>query len=268
MIITIAMIETKIEFLTDLHCHLLPGMDDGAKDIETSVQLLKIEYDSGVRQITFTSHFDCEKMNLDLFLKNRERAFNSVKKEINDKYPEWKDLKLSLGAEVKYSPNLLNLPLDSLCIENTNYLLLELSFHMLPTYFESITRQIIMMGIIPIVAHVERYNYIIDNPTILCDWIDEGMLIQMNAESFLRKNRDSKLCFNLVKWNLVHVIASDAHSIHRRPVNLQEGLESIRIRLGDKVVNNLISNANCVFIGDYPKQYEMYCPRKILGRWR
>lgn len=254
--------------LTDIHCHLLPGIDDGARNIEISLQLLEAEYNSGVRQIVFTTHFDCEKTDLDLFLDKRKRAFDSVLETIKREHPEWDDLQLGLGAEVKYSPNLPELPLEQLCLGQTRFLLLELPFHMFPAYFESTIRQIIMSGITPILAHIERYSYVLSDPPVLCDWIDEGVLMQMNAETFLQKDKDTKLCLNLVKWNLVHVIASDAHSLHRRPVNLKEGLAVIEEKLGNQIKETLIQNSNHIFMDEDPEESEMYCPRKIFGRWR
>lgn len=254
--------------LTDLHCHLLPKMDDGARDVENSLKLIEAAYESGIKQIMLTSHFDCEKSGIQNYVEKREKALNEVSECLLKKHPDWTDLRLKLGAEVNYSPSLVQYDLKPLCMEGTAYLLMELPSDNLPAYFDSTIQKMIMRGIIPIIAHVERYRYIIQNPVMLCDWIDDGIIIQMNAESFLKKNKNLNLYFNLVKWNLVHVIASDAHSLHRRPVNLNDGLEAINKKLGAQCWERLIENSNLIFNNHSLGQLEMYCPRKVLGRWR
>lgn len=258
----------KTHALTDLHCHLLPEMDDGARDVENSLKLIETAYESGIKQIMLTSHFDCEKGEIQDYVDKRKSALNKVGECLFIKHPDWKDLRLKLGAEVNYSPSLVQYDLKPLCMEGTTYLLMELPGDNLPAYFDSTIQKMIMRGVTPIIAHVERYRYIMQNPLILCDWIDDGIIIQMNAESFLKKNKNLNLHFNLVKWNLVHIIASDAHSLHRRPVNLKDGLNSIKKKLGPEYKERVIENSNLIFNNHNLEQLEMYCPRKILGRWR
>ena len=253
--------------LTDLHCHLLPGLDDGAQDAAASIELLKLEYDSGIRQIALTSHFDCEAMAVPDFLKLRQESYLQMKQAMDGSNYAWNDLRLKLGAEVRFSPNLCDIKPEKLCIQDTPFMLLELPTEFMPSYFIETIYRLQARGITPIIAHVERYSYVMKDLPILCDWVDQGIYIQINARSILNNGSMANLCLNLLKWNLCHVVASDAHSIYKRPPNLNAGLNAVSNRLGQSTANHLLQNADFIFNGEDLIAKEMHYPRKILGRW-
>lgn len=255
-------------FLTDLHSHLLPGIDDGAKDASESVKLLKLEYDSGVRQIALTSHFDCEKISLSDFLVSRRASCLQMQQAVADSGYEWSGLTLKTGAEVFFSPNLCSVEPEELCIQGTPFLLLELPTEMMPAYFSETIYRLQACGITPVIAHVERYFYVMNDLPILCDWIDQGMYIQINAGTILNGGSLAKLCLKLIKWNMCHVLASDVHSVNRRPPDLSEGLHAVSARLGQSAADRLLHNADLMFNGREPIIKEMHYPRKFLKRWR
>ena len=274
MIITTAMtnnlpIETIEDHarMTDLHCHLLPGLDDGAQDAAASIELLKLEYDSGIRQIALTSHFDGEKISISDFLKLRQASYIKMKQAMANSGYTWNDLNLKLGAEVLFSPNLCAIEPEKLCIQDTPFMLLELPTEIMPSYFKETIYQLQARGITPIIAHIERYSYVMKDLPILCDWVDQGIYIQINARTILNNGSQAKLCLNLLKWNLCHVVASDAHSVHKRPPNLNAGLDAVSNRLGQSTANQLIRDADLIFNGNDPIAKKMHYPKKILGRW-
>lgn len=254
--------------LTDLHCHLLPGIDDGSKSLETTCQLFRFEYNSGVRQIALTSHFNCENQSLDDFLERRRNSWEQVKEAMSGDEFFANDLRVKLGAEVYYSPNLREVNVRELCIEGTNVLLLELPVDRMPLYLKETLYHIQAYGITLMIAHIERYAYIMKDLPVLCDWIDQGIYTQINAASLLRKDREAKLCLNLLKWNLAHVVSSDAHSLHHRPPNLAEGMGYVSQRLGEDTKERLTQNACNLFDGIMPEIQAMHCPRRFLGGWR
>ena len=92
--------------MTDLHCHILPGMDDGAKDTAVSLELLRREYEDGVRNIAFTSHFNSERTTVEAFTEKRQAAFEQLTAALEGQ-PMQFDFKL--GAEVFFSPGLCEL---------------------------------------------------------------------------------------------------------------------------------------------------------------
>ena len=108
--------------MTDLHCHILPGMDDGAKDTAVSLELLRREYEDGVRNIAFTSHFNSERTTVEAFTVKRQAAFEQLTAALEGQ-PMQFDFKL--GAEVFFSPGLCELDTRALCMGDTAYLLLE-----------------------------------------------------------------------------------------------------------------------------------------------
>ena len=108
--------------MTDLHCHILPGIDDGAKDTAVSLELLRREYEDGVRNIAFTSHFNSERTTVEAFTAKRQAAFEQLTAALEGQ-PMQFDFKL--GAEVFFSPGLCELDTRALCMGDTAYLLLE-----------------------------------------------------------------------------------------------------------------------------------------------
>jgi protein-tyrosine phosphatase len=147
-------------------------------------------------------------------------------------------------------------------------MLIELDFNQRPCLFEETIYKLQLQGIIPILAHVERYGYIMENLQVLYDWTVAGGYAQVNAESIISGGKTEKRIAKLAEWNLVHLIASDAHSLHHRPPNLRQGIDAFRSRHGDEKANTLVNNAKAVFHGEYIDTTDAYCPKKILGKWR
>lgn len=199
--------------MTDLHSHILPGIDDGAKDVETSVKLLKIEQEQGVKTIVFTPHYYGKTRSPEEFLQARTQAYESIKTQIPD------GIDVRLGAEVYFSGSRIPYAqsLQPLAIEGTDYILLEFPCtrgwgKYLLKYLE---RFIDETGLTPIIAHVERYEEIRRKPKLLTELIHLGCLLQVNVSAFLHKE-DKKFAFAMLKKGYVHCLASDAHNLDSR----------------------------------------------------
>ena len=106
--------------MTDLHCHILPNIDDGAKDVSISLRLLEKEYADGVRNIAFTSHFNSEWTTPDAFLQKRAAAYETLTAALPTG-PEAMQFRFKLGCEVYFSPKLCELDAKALCIGDTSY---------------------------------------------------------------------------------------------------------------------------------------------------
>lgn len=254
--------------MTDLHCHILPGVDDGPDNLRESLLLLQSTYESGVKNIVFTCHFNCEEMSITDFLERRNASFARLQKAVACCSQLSGNMHFKLGAEVRYSPNLKDYDLRPLCFTNTDYLLLELPSDHMVYYFDNIIFEMRIQGIIPLMAHIERYLYVMDHLPTLYHWVQKGLLIQVNAGTLLEKTKTSKLLLKLIQWKLVHVLSSDAHSLDKRPQNLAKGLSVVRSRLGHAEAERLIFNGESIFNGSALLPENIYCPRKILGRWR
>ena len=177
--------------MTDLHCHILPGMDDGAKDTAVSLELLRREYEDGVRNIAFTSHFNSERTTVEAFTEKRQTAFEQLTAALEGQ-PMQFDFKL--GAEVFFSPGLCELDTRALCMGDTAYLLLEFPTTHKPHFIRQTLYNLQQQGIVPLIAHIERYPYVLEDPTLLYDWVAAGAYAQINVGALLEPKLCKKLC--------------------------------------------------------------------------
>ena len=147
--------------MTDLHCHILPGIDDGAKDVSVSLELLRKEYEDGVRNIAFTSHFNSERTTVEAFLEKRAAAYARLTEALKE---EPMDFRFKLGSEVYFSPNLCELDAKALCMGDTAYMLIEFPTTHKPHFIKQTLYALQEQGILPLIAHIERYPYVLDDP--------------------------------------------------------------------------------------------------------
>lgn len=198
--------------MTDLHTHILPGIDDGAKNLEETRELLKLQKANGVERVVLTPHFYCERMDLGDFISKRDNAYHATL-EILDAatMPQIKP-----GAEVRYSPALLGLDLTNLTLGASSYLLLELPGQHYPAHLDQVVMNLSMMGITPILAHLERYKYFRDQPELLFKLIQEGALGQVSVLSLFDKATKS-FALACLRNSLAQIVASDAHNTTLRP---------------------------------------------------
>lgn len=246
--------------LVDLHCHILPGIDDGAKNIEMSMQLLDQELDSDAAGICFTPHFYYERTSIEEFTANRHKAFVELVEQVKlHKIP----LALKAGAEVYFTPALPSLDLKKLAFSGTNYILIELptSFH--PSGIEDVLYDVMQQGFVPILAHVERYPYVTENPTLLYDWVSNGALAQINASGLIRKGHTAKILQKYIDWRLVHLICTDAHHPEKRPAHLKAAFDTLSPRTQKRYQKNAVR----VFLGKDIDYEEPIKPRYRFGHW-
>jgi protein-tyrosine phosphatase len=152
---------------------------------------------------------------------------------------------------------------EELCLEGTKVLLLELPVLQKPAFLREVLTALVQKGITPLIAHVERYQYVAQDPRILADWMELGALIQVNAQSVL----DGGLARKMVRWGLCHVIASDAHSLEHRPANLPPALELIAKCMGRMKAQELEQNAAALYDGMMIPTGPIRTPKRVLGLW-
>ena len=224
--------------MTDLHCHILPGMDDGAKDTAVSLELLRREYEDGVRNIAFTSHFNSERTTVEAFTEKRQTAFEQLTAALEGQ-PMQFDFKL--GAEVFFSPGLCELDTRALCMGDTAYLLLEFPTTHKPHFIQQTLYNLQQQGIVPLIAHIERYPYVLEDPTLLYDWVAAGAYAQINVGALLEPKLCKKLC-KFIQWGLVHVISTDTHSPDKRPPHMAQGVQQLEKLLGKETAARIVRN--------------------------
>lgn len=197
----------------DVHTHILPNMDDGSTSIEESLVMIDMLKQNNVNTVIATSHYYPYEQSIESFINKRNNSF----KKLKDKYNEFN---IILGSETFLNSNLLEYNnIDNLCIEGTNYILIELPcFSKLDNDIFNMIQTIINdYQIIPIIAHIERYKPLkIKHVNQL---INMGCLIQVNASSFFDKN--SRKVKKLAKKGLIDFIGSDCHNSDSRKPNIE-----------------------------------------------
>ncbi len=205
---------------TDLHTHILPSVDDGAQNVEAALELLRLEKQSGVERVVLTPHFYPQTEDLGDFLARREQSYDAL-------MSQWEEStmpQLQLGAEVHYSPALVDMELERLTLGIGNYLLLELPGNKIPAYTEQVVTQIRRKGITPILAHVERCAYFRSQPELLLRFIQTGALGQISAKA-LQDKKDRGFGESCIQNGLAHIVASDLHNKTRKDICLGEPAE-------------------------------------------
>lgn len=231
--------------MTDLHTHILPGIDDGAAEVEDSLAMLELQRSQGVDTVVLTPHFYSDREEIDSFLLRRGRAMAQLESAIAARAEEQPPLpRLLLGAEVAWRSDLIEMErLGELCIEGTRNLLLELPFTpwnaaMIDRLYDMIGRT----GITPIIAHLERYLNI-QPKTLVREVLRLGAPVQVSAGILMHPLQRSG-AMKLLKSGRANLLASDCHDCLRRPPDLAAGMEIVRKKLGDCVARELCAYAD------------------------
>lgn len=210
--------------MLDIHCHILPGIDDGSPDLKTSVQMAKDAVKSGVQTIIATPHCNIPGASLPNYkgpdLLDRIAGFSDILRTENI------NLRILPGAEVFAGDNLSELLRKDklLTLAGSRYLLTEFYFDESPVFMNKIFRQIRACGMIPVIAHPERYDAIQDDPIIAAEWFEAGYIVQVNKGSVLGSlgGRAEAASRWLIERGLVHAVASDAHGTRHRTADMSE----------------------------------------------
>ncbi len=248
--------------MVDLHNHLLFGMDDGAKNLDNSLELFKMQKTQGVSHVIMTPHVDAM-TDLPTFLSKRAENYQILQRKLQEAEL---DVNLKVGAEILYTQDILNMNLDKLVIEDSDYLLIEF-----PTrgYINNLERNIyslLDMGYQLIFAHVERYAFLREDLKLMANLVNSGVVFQVNASSFLDESQKGFLKA-AIKHNLIHLVASDAHSLERRPPNISKAYEQIEKDYGKETVRMFKKNAMAVFNNDTIAHKEASPMRLFLGKY-
>ena len=196
--------------MIDIHNHILYGVDDGSKDLDMSLAMLKEEMEQGVTTIYLTPHQNQQTLTGPL-LKERYQSFLEELKE------KGIDMDIRLGAEIYYYPGLKQdlLSGKALTMDESKYVLVEFSTRT-ETNVSEIVYELVMAGFTPIIAHIERYPYLKKEDYF--DIKEAGGLIQINSGSFSRFSSRGLIKY-LLKNDLVDYVATDAHDNSKRKVD-------------------------------------------------
>lgn len=232
----------------DLHSHLLPAVDDGPRDLEESLAMLRRAHEDGTRRLAATPHmFSPIFPNVDRLVAKAAFAALSSRLAEERAKPEgraFRELEIVLGAECFVGSELFEAldAGDAPSLNGSRYLLVELSPFFGSSACEAALNRVLDHGLVPLVAHVERVLGPREARSIAARWVDLGALLQVNVQSLLEGYRSSQrgTCIALLEKRLVHVIASDAHDVSRRPPLLAAGFRALERRFGAEYANLLM----------------------------
>ncbi|WP_418790828.1 tyrosine-protein phosphatase [Phosphitispora sp. TUW77] len=226
--------------MLDFHSHILPGLDDGASDMETALEMARMAVFDGITRMVATPHYleGVYENDRDTILA-RTGEFQGI---LNSKGIL---LELIPGCEAYLSPNIPELLAKGKLItinDNGKYLLVELPMETIPEYTEDVLLELKGMGVTPIIAHPERNLEICRRTELALNLVQKGCLLQLNAGSFTGLYGDNikkTACF-MANNSLIHLIGSDAHSCGGRSPGITKAwhiLTAIDVKIPEEVKN-------------------------------
>lgn len=252
--------------MIDIHCHILPIVDDGPVDMEESLIMSNQAVEAGITHIFATPHHLNEKyVNVKSEIINRVARLNEGLQQNNI------PLTIHLGQEVRIHRDIFTslekeeiLTLD----DNGTYLLLELPSGKVPTYTQEVIYELLLKGITPIIVHPERNKELIANHKLLFELVQEGALTQLTSGSIIGNFGKSIQSFSkkIIQHNLAHFIATDAHNTDSRGFTLQQAYETITKAYGIQRTYYFKENAEQLLKDQSPTiENPLPFKKKILG---
>mgnify|MGYP001347489474 CR=1 FL=1 len=225
--------------MLDLHCHILPEVDDGAGSIGEALSMAAVAVKEGIDAVVATPHC-LDARNIDAFVRGIERQRQQLQRVLD---AQQMDLDIFLGAEVFMDPSFIKAGgLERLTINATSYILVELPMGEVPLYAEDFIYRLRLMGFIPIIAHPERNLEIMRDPNILYRLVDLGCLCQINTGSITGLfGKQVKRCARiLLTHGMGHVLGTDAHSDGTRGPYMKRAVEQLKSWLDEEQVRRIV----------------------------
>jgi len=227
--------------LVDMHCHVLPGVDDGARNMEQAISMIKIASEENIGTMVLTPHFHQAKGNQDIaFWKETLKQLEEKTKEIGI------EMQFYLGSELFYNHDLPDAIDNGLAISmsDSDYVLMEFRFESEYSYIKSALRDVQATGKRVILAHVERYDCLIGRDDRIEELSASGAYIQVNASSVTGElgKPIKKFVKKLMKADLIDFIATDAHSDGRRAPRMKECYAYVVKKFGQDYADRLMIN--------------------------
>lgn len=219
--------------MIDIHTHILPGVDDGPETLEEALDMARMAMAEGITHMIATPHYMPHRFDPALV----SQGFQALETGLQ---AAGIPLRVTLGNEVPLNEEGLKALSDGLCrpMGASNYVLVELPYDRMYPVHEQWLYELGIMGFTPILAHVDRYPYLLAEPEKLRRMIQGGCVSQLNASAILRLET-RKPALQLIRSDLVHLVASDCHSLGNRPPALKEAFELVAASVGHPVAEDL-----------------------------
>lgn len=203
----------------DIHSHLLPGLDDGVKTLEESLEILNRFEDAGFEKIITTPHVMGD------FYKNTSATIQDSLKALRDFVKDKSNLKIEAAAEYYLDEGFLEIlsGKDELLTLGDKHVLFETSFMAEPVYLKEAIFKMQSLGLKPVLAHPERYIYLHEKPDLMSDLFDRGVLFQININSLVGyySKPVQKQAQKMIKEGMFHFLGSDCHNLSHLEVTFE-----------------------------------------------
>lgn len=218
--------------LTDFHSHILPGVDDGSKSVEESLELLRMEAAQGIRHVIATPHFYPRHDSPERFLRRRAAALEELKEAMAN---EEGLPRINVGAEVYFYSGISDSEvLPQLTLGGKRHILIEMPFgHWSESMYRELEEISAKQGLTPIIAHVDRYIRPFKTHGIPERLMELPILVQANAEFFLER-RTRRMALQMLRKGQIHLLGSDCHNLKDRKPNMAEAIQLIQSHLGQE----------------------------------
>lgn len=255
--------------MIDIHTHILPNIDDGSRNIEETVNLIKEAKNAGFEEIACTSHYKEGFFETDA--PERELWVNAIYENLKNKNI---DMNIYLGNEIYMTENIIPLLEDGKAstINDTSYVLFELPLDEEPEDLYDLIYEMQQCKIVPILAHPERYSYVQKDPELIYDLIEKGVLMQANYGSVIGQygEKAELIVKKLYENNMIHLLGSDVHRQNTVYPKMPQILSELKELIGEEKLKELTTtNPGLVLhnkrinIGK-PKMFELTFKEKIM----
>lgn len=225
--------------MIDMHCHILPNIDDGAKNLEESINMAIQAKKCGYDGIFATSHYIEASVETDYqIVEKKIESLNKILKEKNI------DVTIYPGNEIYLTPAIFEVIEKKLAwtLNDSKYVLIEFPMNGEIKNLESIIEKFSNLGYVPIIAHPERYQFVGQHFQILYKLISLGALLQVNIGSIIGiyGSTSQKIVKKLLKLDMVHFIGTDSHNATAIYEPYAEAIKKIKKIVGEKKLNNIL----------------------------
>lgn len=253
--------------MIDIHSHLVYNVDDGSKSIEDTIHMLKEAKKAGFTDVICTPHY-------------MEDYYEVSCDEVASKISKMRDLadginiKIHQGNEIYANENIINYinSKQATSLNNSRYVLIEFPMQNEPINMDQVIYLLLQAGKVPIVAHPERYSYVRENPNMLLEYIEQGVLFQTNYGSIIGMygNEIKETAKRLLTHNMIHFLGSDNHRVNTVYKHVPEALKTLEKWIGeDKVQELTTDNPECILNNEQLEIDEPIKLKKTLfGSWK
>lgn len=215
--------------LYDIHSHILPGVDDGAKNMDIAIALIEKEIEAGVETIILTPHFRKE-----MFEPDMEDIWNAYDELLYE--TRYKNINLYLGCEFHANMEMVETLDNDLrpTLADSRYVLTEFAHNSTRAFMKERADALLMSGYRPIIAHIERYRATRKDFDLIEDLIEMGCEVQVNADAIIGRDGlgAQRFCKKLMQEDMLHYVGSDTHNLRGRAPHLGECCEYLKKHMG------------------------------------